>query len=117
MEVLKRGERSEAVSHLQLRLEGLGYLIPFEEKGGYFGEGTEGAVRTFQQQRGLSVDGRVGEATLAELEESSLKLGDRLLQLEAPHMRGDDVLLIQSSLNALGFSSGKHDGIFGPRTT
>ena len=116
MEVLSRGERSEAVSHLQLRLEGLGYLIPIEEKGGYFGAGTEAAVQAFQQRRGLAVDGRVGAATLAELEESSLALGDRLLQLDTPNMRGDDVLLIQASLNALGFSSGKHDGIFGPRT-
>ena len=43
-------------------------------------------------------------------------LGDRLLMLNAPMLRGDDVADLQRSLNHLGFDCGRPDGIFGPAT-
>jgi N-acetylmuramoyl-L-alanine amidase len=86
------------------------------EAGGLFGADTEAAVRAFQQQRGLVVDGIVGNATWKELVESSWTLGDRLLHLRQPPLTGDDVRELQAQLNALGFTAGKHDGIFGPST-
>ena len=43
-------------------------------------------------------------------------LGDRLLVLVAPNLRGDDVAELQSSLARIGFDSGRVDGIFGPAT-
>ena len=43
-------------------------------------------------------------------------MGDRLLYLRMPFMRGDDVLALQRQLNELGFDSGPEDGIFGPLT-
>lgn len=39
-----------------------------------------------------------------------------MLYHRVPMMRGDDVATLQGRLNALGFDSGKADGIFGPET-
>lgn len=116
MDLIRRGERSAAVADLQSRLSRLGFELPAEERGGFFGPRTEGAVKAVQQSRGLHVDGIVGEDTWRELVESSWSLGDRPLQLGEPFLRGDDVRDLQSKLNALGFNAGKHDGIFGPHT-
>jgi N-acetylmuramoyl-L-alanine amidase len=41
-------------------------------------------------------------------------LGERLLFLRSPNIRGDDVAELQTLLNRLGFDSGRVDGIFGP---
>ncbi|MEX2626794.1 MAG: peptidoglycan-binding domain-containing protein [Ilumatobacteraceae bacterium] len=49
--------------------------------------------------------------------EASWHLGDRLLHLTAPNMRGDDVSELQSALARLGFDCGRVDGILGPATT
>ena len=114
MRLIRRGERSAAVQDLQARLERLGLSIAPQELGGCFDQTTEEAVRAFQQSRGLDVDGLVGDATWRALVESSWSLGDRMLRLEEPHLRGDDVRDLQSRLNALGFHAGKHDGIYGP---
>lgn len=114
--LLRAGQRSPAVADLQLRLGRLGFEIAPEELGGSFGSSTEGVVRAFQQQRGLDVDGIVGPDTWKELVESGWALGDRVLYVRQPYFRGDDVRDLQERLNALGFSAGKHDGIFGPQT-
>lgn len=116
MRPLRRGQRAGAVADLQARLERLGFDVSPAERGGVFGPATEAAVRAFQQQRGLDVDGIAGEATWRELVESSWRLGDRFLSLQVPALRGDDVRDLQARLNALGFEAGKHDGIFGPQT-
>lgn len=116
MDLIKKGQRSPAVEDMQARLERLGYSVPESERGGFFGPGTEAAVRTLQQQRGLNVDGLVGRATWRELIGSTWALGDRLLALTDPPLAGDDVRDLQARLNALGFAAGKHDGIFGIAT-
>src|SRR5206468_10335996 len=41
---------------------------------------------------------------------------DRLLYLQAPMLRGDDVSELQEALGALGFDAGRVDGILGPHT-
>ena len=48
--------------------------------------------------------------------EASWRLGDRLLVLTAPNLRGDDVAALQAALGRLGFDCGRVDGIFGPLT-
>lgn len=113
MDLIKRGHRHRAVADLQARLESLGFVIEPSELGGTFGRSTEMAIKEFQQRWGLDVDGIVGEATWRALVESSWKLGDRPLRLSEPFLRGDDVRELQAGLNALGFTAGKHDGIFG----
>jgi N-acetylmuramoyl-L-alanine amidase len=77
---------------------------------------TEDAVQAFQRHRGLHDHGTCDEPTWLALVESTWQLGDRPLRLVAPHLRGDDVGTLQSSLGRLGFDCGRVDGIFGPAT-
>lgn len=77
---------------------------------------TELAVRAFQTGRGLHCDGLCDEHTWTALVEASWKLGDRLLFLTSPNLRGDDVADLQSRLGRLGFDCGRVDGILGPST-
>jgi N-acetylmuramoyl-L-alanine amidase len=83
---------------------------------GMYGSLTEGAVRSFQQSRGLDVDGICGPQTWGALIEAGHRLGDRLLYLHTPMLRGDDVAEAQRRLGALGFDAGRVDGILGPET-
>jgi N-acetylmuramoyl-L-alanine amidase len=80
---------------------------------GVFGSETESAVRAFQRSRGLGEDGICHRSTWARLVEASYRLGDRLLYLRTPYLRGDDVVDVQRRLNTLGFDAGRVDGIFG----
>ena len=73
----------------------------------------ESAVKEFQQSRGLTVTGVVDVTTLQALDEARWKLGDRVLSLTSPFMRGDDVAALQSQLSEMGFNCGRVDGIFG----
>ena len=73
-------------------------------------------MRAFQSVRGLRSDGRCDEQTWTALVEASWNLGDRLLFLTSPNLRGDDVAELQSRLGRLGFDCGRVDGILGPRT-
>lgn len=81
---------------------------------GSFCAATADAVSAFQTERGLHVSGDCDEPTWLALIEASYKLGDRLLLLNAPMLRGDDVADLQRSLNHVGFDCGRPDGIFGP---
>ena len=113
--VLRRGSRGEAVRDLQQRLAKVGHE-PSGDEAGLFGTDTERALRAFQEQRGIRVDGIVGRETWSELVESGYALGDRLLYLRRPMLRGDDVADLQLRLNALGFDAGREDGILGDET-
>lgn len=109
---LRRGSHGEAVRDLQARLVALGQDVGADEPG-EFGDGTEAAIRTFQEARRLRVDGVVGRQTWATVVESGFALGDRLLYFRRPMLRGDDVAELQRRLNALGFDAGREDGILG----
>ena len=54
---------------------------------------------------------------LGALVEAGFRLGDRFLYLHAPMFRGDDVADLQQRLSALGFDTGRVDGIFGRLTS
>lgn len=73
-------------------------------------------MRDFQTSRGLFVSGECDEPTWLALVEASWSLGDRLLLLTSPNLRGDDVAELQSTLGRLGFDCGRVDGILGPQT-
>jgi N-acetylmuramoyl-L-alanine amidase len=127
MQPLKLGDQGPAVADVQAALLGLGLLAAVPPaSAGRAGEGadaavfdapTELAVRHFQQIRGLSVDGRVGEETYRALSEARWTLGDRLLRYDPERlMRGDDVTALQERLLELGYDAGRADGILGPET-
>jgi N-acetylmuramoyl-L-alanine amidase len=111
--LLRLGDRGDTVRDLQAHLTQCGCPVTID---GDFGEETLAAVRAFQVRRGLRVDGTCGSDTWGALIESSWSLGDRLLYMRAPMLRGDDVSELQRRLNALGFDAGRQDGIFGPAT-
>jgi N-acetylmuramoyl-L-alanine amidase len=129
MHPLGPGDRGPAVADVRAVLRGLGLLTPSpgDERtpgddrvpgdGGGYDRATEMAVRHFQQVRGLSVDGLVGEETYRALNEARWSLGDRLLRFDPERpMRGDDVTGLQERLLELGYDAGPADGIFGPGT-
>jgi N-acetylmuramoyl-L-alanine amidase len=114
MQTMERGSRGEGVRDVQARLATLGYRTD-PDRPGEFGTSTEAAVRAFQQVRNVLVDGRVDATTWQELVEAGYTLGDRVLYLRSPFARGDDVRMLQSRLNLLGFNAGREDGILGPK--
>jgi peptidoglycan hydrolase-like protein with peptidoglycan-binding domain len=63
-QVLRRGSTGGAVKILQTGLNGRGYPLVGD---GVFGSGTDAAVRRFQSDRGLMVDGIVGPQTWVAL--------------------------------------------------
>ncbi len=64
-DVLKKGTKSYQVGVLQFKLNQLGYKCGKVD--GNFGANTEKAVRKFQKDKGLVVDGLAGRLTMAEL--------------------------------------------------
>jgi peptidoglycan hydrolase-like protein with peptidoglycan-binding domain len=70
-------------------------------------------VESFQRSRGLPLTGVVDATTWERLEEARWQLGQRLLYLTEPRLRGDDVAELQVLLAQLGFNPGRIDGIFG----
>lgn len=115
MRLYRVGDEGPAVRDIQDRLAALGFEPGVDERA-QFGEGTAAAVTEFQKAKGLDVDGIVGPDTWRSLYEAGYRLGDRLLFMRRPMIRGEDVAELQSRLNSLGFDSGKVDGIFGPNT-
>ncbi len=112
---LKRGQRGEPVRDLQRRLSAAGYQ-PDGAEAGSFCASTEQALCAFQQARGLHTSGICDEQSWLAIVEAGWRLGDRLLVLTAPQLRGDDVEDLQQALNHLGFDCGRPDGILGPAT-
>ncbi len=83
---------------------------------GEFCASTLDALHRFQHTRGLRESDICDLDCWNALVEASWRLGDRLLLLTSPNLRGDDVAEVQSRLTRLGFDCGRVDGIFGPRT-
>ncbi|HEY0868966.1 MAG TPA: peptidoglycan-binding protein, partial [Acidothermaceae bacterium] len=123
-EPLRLGDRGLAVLELRHRLRQLGLLINDETRAGQsseaadlFDEACDHAVRSFQQQRGLRIDGVVDRETYRGLDEARWRLGDRTLSFAVRHPYvGDDVAGLQHRLTDMGFDCGRADGVFGPRT-
>ncbi len=111
--ILRRGASGPAVFALREHLRQLGHKFGSERD---FGDRTEVALIDFQTQRGLRADGICGPQTWAALHEAGWALGDRIIALRRPNLRGDDVTSLQHRLSALGFDPGRPDGIFGPRS-
>lgn len=113
---LRLGDRGPEITELRARLTRLGLLgdtVPSDA----FDDDVDRAVRHFQQERGLTIDGVVGAQTARHIDEAHWQLGDRTLSFTPGHlMRGDDVVALQRRLTSLGFDAGRIDGIFGRQT-
>jgi len=116
MRPVRVGDRGAAVEDIQRRLRMLGYELGITGIDGVFFGLTAEAVRAFQQEHGLAEDGLVGDETWSALVDATFTLGDRMLYLRLPYFHGHDVALLQEALNALGFTCGSVDRIFGPFT-
>lgn len=109
-----REATGEAVLDLQFRLAEVD--LPCTDSPGVFGVSTEDALRRFQHRRKLESTGICDRRTWSALVEAGYELGDRLLYLRDPMLRGDDVGDLQRRLSTLGFDPGRIDGIFGGET-
>jgi N-acetylmuramoyl-L-alanine amidase len=127
MQLFRHGDRGPAVAEIRAKLERLGRLEPYDAGRGRRPEGaaakavfddiTDRAVRGFQQERGLRIDGIVGPETYRALDEAHWRFGDRLLSYTvARPFVGDDVATLQQRLLDMGFDPGRCDGIFGRAT-
>jgi murein DD-endopeptidase MepM/ murein hydrolase activator NlpD len=103
---------SADIAALQVGMGALGlYPHPVD---GISGPWTQGAVRTFQSQHGLTVDGIAGPQTRAALgRRGKPNLGARPMR---EGKRGWDVAALQFLLHTRGFEPGGFDGGFGPNT-
>jgi N-acetylmuramoyl-L-alanine amidase len=101
---------------MQQRLQALGLLDISLVELGYFCEFTHTGLRKFQANRGLPQDGVCDRNAWDALIEASWLSGARLLYLTSPHLRGDDIMSLQTNLALLGFDCGRIDGILGPNT-
>ncbi|MEI6216015.1 MAG: peptidoglycan-binding protein [Actinomycetes bacterium] len=111
---LARGDHGDLVLSITGTLVRIGLLSTTSEE---FTEVVERAVKAFQQDRGLIVNGIVNQVTQRALEEARWKLGDRVLSFTPGNfMRGDDVATLQARLVEMGFNAGRVDGIFGSLT-
>src|SRR5882757_972470 len=119
MQLLRTGDSGPAVAEVRSALREFGLLTPLAAGApdDHYDSFVEGAVRAFQQQRGLITDGIVGPATYRALREARWTLGDRMLGLmiSAP-MAGDDVFALQERLLELGFDTGRPGGVFDAQT-
>ena len=108
--ILRNGSSGEAVRELQVALQETGHNPgPID---GVFGAQTEAAVKAFQEDRGIGVDGVVGLITWRNI--------DEFAEFDEPVLRegstGLPVRRAQSRLTAGGFDTGGVDGQFGSRT-
>ena len=133
---LRYPQRGENIALLQTALTELAFYSG--EIDGVYGKGTRTAVRSFQAEHALTVDGVAGPATLRKIAElTGIQIGDAPSSGEtAPDedvaspgglfggvyttlqvgSQGDRVRVLQRALAALGFDPGAIDGDFGTGT-
>jgi peptidoglycan hydrolase-like protein with peptidoglycan-binding domain len=101
---IKRGDRGAAVRRAQNRLNMRGYDPgPLD---GLFGNKTHRAVKRYQGDRDLTVDGIVGPNSWARLDPPTIARG----------ASGSAVRLLQRLLTDFGYDPGAVDGEFGANT-
>lgn len=123
---LKKGSTGADVKKLQTRLKELGYLKGSAD--GDFGDATEAAVKAFQAQNGLTVDGKAGANTQTKLYSDSAKKATTATATNTSkptatpftsYKKGDsgsEIKRVQQRLKELGYLTGSADGDFGDKT-
>ncbi|NEU30381.1 endopeptidase SpoIID/LytB [bacterium LRH843] len=85
--LLRIGTQNEAVAAMQSQLKRIGLLN--QESDGHFGTMTEQAIRAFQRQQGLTVDGIAGPATLERLNKLASGQSQPASEFNAIHVVAD----------------------------
>jgi peptidoglycan hydrolase-like protein with peptidoglycan-binding domain len=116
VEIIELHSSGPAVEDVQHRLEQLGYDLGSDAGMGVFGDSTAYAVRAFRRDYQLPDDVSVDAIAWSALVDATFSLGDRMLYLRMPYQHGNDVRVIQTVLNILGFFYREVDGIFGGET-
>lgn len=83
---LRKGDKGEYVTLLQTKLLNLRYALPKFGADGDFGKETEAAVKQFQKDWGLKVDGIVGPETWKMLDSSPEVTPKKLYTVTIPHL-------------------------------
>lgn len=113
--LLRLGSQGEAVKDIQTLLNIFGASLVID---GIFGSKTEAAVKRFQEQNKLTVDGIVGAQTREALYQATTVPFEILKSL--PVLRrgsqGEDVIKVQTNLNEYSGENLVIDGIFGAAT-
>ncbi|RYL94394.1 peptidoglycan-binding protein [Sporolactobacillus sp. THM7-4] len=110
-ELLYKGMHHPDVVTLQSYLKTTGDY-PYMKPTGFFGSSTEKAVKQFQKENGLVVDGLVGKQTKRKL----VSVVHRNMDMIALGSTGEDVRYLQGHLKRNGFYAGALDGRFGHLT-
>lgn len=116
-EELYNGETRRMLRYIRPMMRGTDVQMVQEKVGaivdGIYGPDTEERVRMFQRKEGLTIDGIVGPQTwraLDRVQETSAVSYQRLLSLQTPYLRGEDVRRVQRALRITA------DGLYGPVT-
>lgn len=117
MQIIKKSFRGKEVVDVQTRLFSLCYSLGSTGIDGIYGASTEKAVKAFQGDKKIPVNGIVDEETWKKLVEVSFKLGSRQLYFREPPFKGMDIRLIQIYLNSLGFKAGRVNGVYNRKTS
>jgi peptidoglycan hydrolase-like protein with peptidoglycan-binding domain len=112
--MLRMGAQGDAVADLQRRLKSFGfYDAPVD---GDFGAVTDRAVRAFQREAGIVVDGSVGDQTVRAMIEKTMFVEDNFETVGSKGQRGGDVRRAERILQDLGMNPGTVDGKFDQAT-
>ena len=109
---LEQNNSGSEVRRLQNRLKELGFYKGKVD--GNFGPETVTAVMNFQKSRNLTVDGKVGSATMTALYSTSYSVSYTLLKEGSS---GNDVKTLQYTLYELGYYKNSVDGKYGASTS
>ncbi len=116
-QTLRVGDTNETVIELQNKLKTLGYF--HQRATGTFCEETRWAVKQFQENNNLSIDGVVGKKTWQVLDSlfmSSTVLLDRWEKPVSQGVFGEAVKVLQRNLKTIGCYNGEVHGHFGVET-
>ena len=112
--VIKKGNRGDAVKDLQNQLNALGYNCGTAD--GIFGSNTLAAVEAFQKDNGLTVDGIVGDKTREALKDAKSKAETTAKENNTTTKGVEAVREFQRELNAQFNKGLVVDGIWGKKT-
>jgi|GEM_PF-169946 len=118
--LLKEGMRGSDVTSLQDDLRTLGYLKV--DSTGYYGDLTKSAIERLQENKGLYIDGIVGDKTfslisrLVDAKTTTVSRSSSSTGVLKEGMEGSDVKSLQDSLKILGYLEADSTGYYGSLT-